>query len=127
MMTTDPRLCPDARRIKVISFDEAAELAYFGAKVLHPATVLPAIQKNIPVYVSELAESDLRRHEDHRARAPLHEYLQGDRAQEENHDRRRGGAPALLVHGYLKSIFDVFNDHEVSVRCGIDVGSQRFR
>ena len=51
MMTTDPNLCPDARRIKVISFDEAAELAYFGAKVLHPATVLPAIQKNIPVYI----------------------------------------------------------------------------
>ena len=50
-MTTDPDICPDARRIKVISFDEAAELAYFGAKVLHPATVLPAIQKNIPVYV----------------------------------------------------------------------------
>src|SRR5215471_14385223 len=44
MMTTDPNVCPDARRIKVISFDEAAELAYFGAKVLHPATVLPAIQ-----------------------------------------------------------------------------------
>src|SRR6202011_2502293 len=51
ILTTDPRICPDARRIKVISFDEAAELAYFGAKVLHPATVLPAIQKNIPVYV----------------------------------------------------------------------------
>ncbi|HEV2699670.1 MAG TPA: aspartate kinase, partial [Terriglobales bacterium] len=51
MMTTDPNICPDARRIKVISFDEAAELAYFGAKVLHPATVLPAIQKNIPVYI----------------------------------------------------------------------------
>src|SRR4029078_6046053 len=51
MLTTDPRMCPDARGIKVISFDEAAELAYFGAKVLHPATVLPAIQKNIPVYV----------------------------------------------------------------------------
>ena len=51
MMTTDPNLCPEARRIKVISFDEAAELAYFGAKVLHPATVLPAVQKNIPVYI----------------------------------------------------------------------------
>src|ERR1700722_18544714 len=51
IMTTDPRLCPDARRIKVISFDEAAELAYFGAKVLHPATVLPAVQQKIPVYV----------------------------------------------------------------------------
>src|SRR6266498_3101507 len=51
MMTTDPNLCPDARRIKVISFDEAAELAYFGAKVLHPATVVPAIEKNIPVLI----------------------------------------------------------------------------
>src|SRR6266568_4052940 len=51
ILTTDPNVCPEARRIKVIGFDEAAELAYFGAKVLHPATVLPAIQKNIPVYV----------------------------------------------------------------------------
>src|SRR5437660_6327997 len=51
MMTTDPNICPDARRIKAISFEEAAELAYFGAKVLHPATLLPAVQKNIPVYV----------------------------------------------------------------------------
>lgn len=51
MMTTDPRLCPDARTISRISFNEAAELAYFGAKVLHPATLLPAIDKNIPVYV----------------------------------------------------------------------------
>src|SRR5205807_9267788 len=51
MMTTDPTLCPEARRIKTISFEEAAELAYFGAKVLHPATLLPAIQKNIPVLI----------------------------------------------------------------------------
>jgi aspartate kinase len=51
MMTTDPRLCPDARRIDVIGFDEASELAHFGAKVLHPATLIPAVEKNIPVYV----------------------------------------------------------------------------
>ncbi len=51
MLTTDPRLCSDAQRIRTISFDEAAELAYFGAKVLHPATLLPAVQCNIPVYV----------------------------------------------------------------------------
>jgi aspartate kinase len=43
IMTTDPRVCPDALRVKVISFEEAAELAYFGAKVLHPATILPAV------------------------------------------------------------------------------------
>ena len=51
MMSTDPGLCPQARRIKSITFEEAAELAYFGAKVLHPATLLPAIQKNIPVLI----------------------------------------------------------------------------
>jgi len=51
MMTTDPRLCPDARRIDVIGFDEASELAHFGAKVLHPATLIPAVEKNIPVYI----------------------------------------------------------------------------
>jgi len=45
MMTTDPRLCPDARRIKVISFDEAAELAYFGAKVLHPQPSCPRFSR----------------------------------------------------------------------------------
>lgn len=51
IMTADPRLCPDARLIPSISFAEAAELAQAGAKVLHPATLLPATEKNIPVYV----------------------------------------------------------------------------
>jgi aspartate kinase len=51
IMTADPRVCLDALRVKVISFEEAAELAYFGAKVLHPATILPAVKKNIPVLV----------------------------------------------------------------------------
>ncbi|MGH9520550.1 MAG: aspartate kinase, partial [Terriglobales bacterium] len=51
MLTADPRVCAGARRIKAISFSEAAELAYFGAKVLHPATLLPAMQKGIPVWV----------------------------------------------------------------------------
>ncbi|MGD0102294.1 MAG: aspartate kinase, partial [Acidobacteriota bacterium] len=51
IMTTDPRMVKEARRIKAISFDEAAELAYFGAKVLHPATIIPAVRKKIPVHV----------------------------------------------------------------------------
>jgi len=51
IMTTDPKLCSDARVIRKISFDEAAELAHFGAKVLHPATLVPAMRENIPVYV----------------------------------------------------------------------------
>jgi aspartate kinase len=51
IMTTDPKLCPEARVIRRLSFDEAAELAHFGAKVLHPATLAPAMRENIPVYV----------------------------------------------------------------------------
>jgi aspartate kinase len=51
IMTTDPALCPDARRVARMSFDEAAELAYFGAKVLHPATLAPAMRSNVPVRV----------------------------------------------------------------------------
>jgi len=51
VMTTDPKLCADARVIRKMSFDEAAELAHFGAKVLHPATLAPAMRENIPVHV----------------------------------------------------------------------------
>jgi len=51
IMTADPRMCAEAEPIDIISFEEAAELAYFGAKVLHPATLIPAIRKNISVYV----------------------------------------------------------------------------
>jgi len=51
VMTTDPKLCPDARVIRRLSFEEAAELAHFGAKVLHPATLAPAMRENIPVFV----------------------------------------------------------------------------
>lgn len=49
--TTDPRIVSQAQRIDQISFSEASEMATFGAKVLHPATLLPAIRKNIPVFV----------------------------------------------------------------------------
>lgn len=49
--TTDPRVVPNAQRIDTMAFNEAAEMATFGAKVLHPATLLPAVRSNIPVYV----------------------------------------------------------------------------
>ena len=51
IMTTDPRIVKDAKTIGRVSFEEASELAYFGAKVLHPKTILPAMNKNIPVRV----------------------------------------------------------------------------
>ncbi|PHM49044.1 lysine-sensitive aspartokinase 3 [Xenorhabdus miraniensis] len=49
--TTDPRVAPTAKRINTIAFDEAAEMATFGAKILHPATLLPAVRSGIPVFV----------------------------------------------------------------------------
>ncbi|MFO7891999.1 MAG: lysine-sensitive aspartokinase 3 [bacterium] len=51
VLTTDPTIIPYARRIRCMSFNEASELSYFGAKVLHPSTLLPAIEHNIPVKV----------------------------------------------------------------------------
>jgi aspartate kinase len=60
MLTCDPRVVPGGHLVKNISFAEAAELAYFGAKVLHPATVLPAIEKNIPVRILNSRRPDVR-------------------------------------------------------------------
>ena len=51
MLTADPRVVPQPRLVPQLSFAEASELAYFGAKVLHPSTILPAVGKNIPVRI----------------------------------------------------------------------------
>jgi aspartate kinase len=56
VMTCDPRICGEARTIPVLSYEEAAELAYFGAKVLHPKTIKPAVDCNIPVRVCNTFE-----------------------------------------------------------------------
>ena len=49
--TADPRYVPNTKSLEQISFEEAAEMAHFGAKVLHPLTIEPAVKKNIPIYV----------------------------------------------------------------------------
>lgn len=54
--TTDPRIVPTAKRIDDITFEEAAEMATFGAKILHPATLLPAVRCDIPVFVGSSKE-----------------------------------------------------------------------
>src|SRR6476646_4077903 len=115
MMTTDPNLCPDARRIKTISFDEAAELAYFGAKVLHPATVLPAIQKNIPVYILNSRNPTC---EGTRitARAPHCKNVFKAIAAKKRITIVNVAAPRmLLAHGFLRAIFEAFDRHRIPV------------
>jgi aspartate kinase len=119
MMTTDPNLCPDAHRIKAISFEEAAELAYFGAKVLHPATLLPAIQKNIPVLV---LNSRNPKNEGTRitATAPKSKNLfKAIAAKKRITVVDVVATRMLMAHGFLKSIFEVFANH----RCPVDMVS----
>jgi aspartate kinase len=115
MMTTDPNLCPEARRIKVISFEEAAELAYFGAKVLHPATVLPAIQKNIPVYILNSRNPSC---EGTRiaARGPHSRNSFKAIAAKKRITIIDVAAPRmLLAHGFLRAIFEAFDRHGIAV------------
>lgn len=115
MLTTDPNLCPDAHRIRVISFDEAAELAYFGAKVLHPATVLPAIQKNIPVFVLNSRNPSCEGTKI-TARAPHCKNIFKAIAAKKRITIVNVAAPRMLmVHGFLKSIFEAFDHHRVAV------------
>ena len=111
MMTTDPRLCPDARTIRRISFNEAAELAYFGAKVLHPATLLPAIEKNIPVYVlnSRNLKSQGTRITAHapRGRHIFRAITAKMGISLVNVVASRG----LMVHNFLRSVFETLDQH----------------
>lgn len=58
IFTTDPRITEQARSINEISFGEAAEMATFGAKILHPATLIPAMRQDIPVFVGSSKEPD---------------------------------------------------------------------
>ncbi len=58
VMTADPRIVPDARTLPEISYAEAAELSYFGAKVLHPKTIRPAIERGIPLRIKNTFNPD---------------------------------------------------------------------
>lgn len=119
IMTTDPRICADALRVKIISFEEAAELAYFGAKVLHPATILPAVQKNIPVYVlnSRNPENEGTRIA---AKAPhCTSPFKCIAAKKRLTIIDIVASRMLLAHGFLKMVFDAFDKHQ----CAIDMVS----
>jgi aspartate kinase len=119
IMTADPRVCPDALRVKVISFEEAAELAYFGAKVLHPATILPAVKKNIPVLVLNSRNADcegtriisLPPH----CKSPFKSIAVKKKLSIIDVVAGR----MLMTHGYMKEIFTVFDNH----KCPVDMVS----
>jgi aspartate kinase len=115
MMTTDPNICPDARRIKVISFEEAAELAYFGAKVLHPATVLPAVQKNIPVYILNSRNPSCEGTRITAKAPPCKNPFKAIATKKRITIVDVAAPRMLLAHGFLKAIFEAFDRHRIPV------------
>jgi aspartate kinase len=114
MLTADPRVVLDAQPVRRLSFDEAAELAYFGAKVLHPSTILPAIEKNIPVRILNTM----------RPESPGSLITAGGgegRALTAIACKRNvtvvnvTSTRMLLAHGFLRQVFEVFERHATSV------------
>ena len=112
IMTSDPRLVPDARTQPSISYREAAEMAYFGARVLHPATIQPAVTSGIPVAVRntrEPAAAGTRIAADGAAGAKAIAYKRGITLINVTSSRM------LLAYGFLRRIFEIFEHHRTPV------------
>lgn len=115
MMTTDPRIVPEAAKIKTISFAEASELAYFGAKVLHPSTLRPAMVKDIPVYICNSRRP-------HVQGTAILSHAPASKSPIKAIAFKRGitvvnvdSVRMLMAHGFLARLFEVFNRHETAV------------
>jgi aspartate kinase len=115
MLTADPTILPGGYRVETCSFAEAAELAYFGAKVLHPATVLPAIEKNIPVRILNSrrpeVEGTLIVAEAPPSSAPIRSIANKKNITLVNIVSTR----MLMAHGFLRRIFEIFDRFETPV------------
>jgi aspartate kinase len=115
ILTTDPRVVAEAAKVKTISFAEAAELAYFGAKVLHPSTLLPAMAKDIPVCVCNSRRPTVpgtaivRKAPASKAIVKAIAFKRGITVVNVTSDRM------LMAHGFLARLFEIFNKHETSV------------
>ena len=113
MLTADPRIVPGARLIQEIRFDEAAELATFGAKVLHPSTIAPAVQRGIPVFIFNSRRPEGR---GTRITADAPRRAVSAIAGKGNVTVIRvNSSRMLLAPGFLRTLFEVFERHHTSV------------
>ncbi len=118
LMTADPRIVPSARTLAVASYEEAAELATFGARVLHPATAVPLVRENIPIVVLNSTRPD-------RPGTVIESSAELERLGDSpvrSISWKRGitviniRAPRMLgAYGFLRQLFEVFERHEVVV------------
>jgi aspartate kinase len=115
MMTADPHSVPEAHRLKEISFSEAAELAYFGAKVLHPATVLPAVEKNIPVMILNSRRPEVPGTRIIREAVPCSNPIKSIACKKHITVVNINSTRMLMAYGFLHRIFEVFDRYETPV------------
>jgi len=115
MMTADPRIVPNAWKVKEISFDEASELAYFGAKVLHPLTVLPAVEQNIPVYILNSRKPEGTGTRITREARPCRNLIKSIACKPGITILTVSSSRMLMAHGFLKALFEVFDRHRTPV------------
>jgi aspartate kinase len=115
VMTCDPRICSDARTIPVLSYEEAAELAYFGAKVLHPKTIKPAVDNAIAVRVcntfkpGEMGTMVLARS----GKAP--NTIKSIAHKKNITILRIRSARMLGAYGFMSAVFQVFDRHRTVI------------
>jgi aspartate kinase len=119
ILSADPRVVPEALRVKVISFEEAAELAYFGARVLHPATILPAVKKNIPVLVLNSRNPACEGTRIASLAPHCNSPFKSIAVKKKLSIIDVVASRMLMTHGYLKAIFDIFDKHQ----CPVDMVS----
>ncbi len=115
MLTADPRIVPNGHRVKSISFAEAAEMAYFGAKVLHPATVMPAVEKNIPVTILNSRRPDVGGTRITSEAMPCRNPVKSISCKSNVTILNIRSTRMLMAHGFLRRIFEVFDRYATSV------------
>ena len=115
MLTADPTILPGGHRVKTISFAEAAELAYFGAKVLHPSTVIPAIERNIPVLILNSRRPDVPGTRIVAETVHCRNVVKSIACKRKITLVNIHSTRMLMAHGFLRRIFEIFDRHETPV------------
>lgn len=115
VMSADPRVVPCAKSIPELTFTEAAELAWYGAKVLHPATVQPAIEKNIPVRVLNTYEPE-NPGTVIRTTTSTTSKLAKSVVQKKNVTLVHiVSSRMLMAHGFMARVFNIFEEHSIVI------------
>ena len=115
MLTADPRVVPNPHVVPHLSFAEASELAYFGAKVLHPATIQPAVARNIPVRILNSHRPPAKGTLITGERPPSERPLTAVASKKQVTVVDITSTRMLMAHGFLRRLFDVFERFKTPV------------